>query len=185
MKAIKYVFAKNAADLEKIQASAVRSVQSARVKVQVAAVATIRHAYDHGDWSYAAKLVEALGNTINGKALVEWFKMYGGLKVNDEGFTGWSGKQFIEDNFEAAKSTMWWELKAQSPFKGFDLEDALKRVIAQHHKVVANMDGMSEEDKAKVKLEVNDETIKAVLNLCNFEAILDGDAQEEELDQAA
>ncbi|QHJ81938.1 MAG: hypothetical protein [Bacteriophage sp.] len=41
MKAIKYVFAKDAAGLEKIQAAAVKSVQSARVSEQVAAVATI------------------------------------------------------------------------------------------------------------------------------------------------
>jgi len=172
MKAIKYVFAKDAAGLEKIQAAAVKSVQSARVSVQVAAVATIRHAYEHGDWSYAGKLVEALGNTINGKALVEWFKLYGGLKVDDTGFIGWSGKQHIEDNFEKAKAGMWWELKAASPFKGFDLEAALQRVIKEHNAVQEKVVGLTPEDQAKVKLHVNDATIQAVLKLCNFGAII-------------
>lgn len=172
MKAIKYEFAKDAAGLEKIQAKAVKSVQSARVSVQVAAVATIRHAYEHGDWSYAGKLVEALGNTINGKALVEWFKLYGGLKVDDTGFIGWSGADYIKDNFEKAKAGMWWELKAASPFKGFDLESALQRVIKEHNAVQEKIVGLTDEDKAKVKLHVNDATIQAVLKLCNFDAII-------------
>lgn len=182
MKAIKYVFAKDVAGLEKIQASAVKSVQNARVSVQVAAVATIRHAYEHGDWTYAGKLVEALGNTINGKALVEWFKLYGGLKTDDNGFIGWSGAQYIEDNFEKAKAGMWWELKAVSPFKGFNLEAALQRVIKEANATKEKVVGLTPEDQAKVNLEVNDATIKAVLKLCNFDAIIgdDGPQQEEQ-----
>lgn len=172
MKAIKYVFAKDAAGLEKIQAAAVKSVHSARVSVQVAAVATIRHAFEHGDWSYAQKLVEALGNTINGKALVEWFKLYGGLKTDDTGFIGWSGKDYIENAFEKAKAGMWWELKAASPFKGFDLEAALQKIVKDHAAIQEKVVGMTPEDQAKVKLDVNDATIRAVLKLCNFDAII-------------
>lgn len=175
MKAIKYVFAKDAAGLEKIQAAAVKSVQTARVQVQIAAVATIRHAFDHGDWTYAGKLVDALGNTINGKALVEWFKLYGGLKTDDTGFIGWSGKQHIEDNFEKAKAGMWWELKAASPFKGFSLEEALQKVIKEHTAMQEKVVGLSDEDKAKVKFDVNDATVRAVLKLCNFDAIMGDD----------
>lgn len=172
MKAIKYVFAKDVAGLEKIQAAAVKSVHNARVSVQIAAVATIRHAFEHGDWSYAGKLVQSLGNTINGKALVEWFKLYGGLKVDDTGFIGWSGAKYIEDNFEKAKAGMWWELKAASPFKGFDLEAALQRVIKEHKAIADKVVGMTPEDQAKVKFEVNDATVRAVLKLCNFDAII-------------
>lgn len=175
MKAIKYVFAKDAAGLEKIQANAVKSVQKARETIQIAAVATIRHAYEHGDWSYAGKLVEALGNTINGKALVEWFKLYGGLKTDDTGFIGWSGKEFIEANFEKAKAGMWWELKAASPFKGFSLEEALQNVIKNHKAIADKVVGMTPEDQAKVNFEVNDATIQAVLKLCNFDAIIGDD----------
>ena len=184
MKAIKYVFAKDVADLEKIQASAVKSVQNARVSVQVAAVATIRHAFEHGDWTYAGKLVTALGNTINGKALVEWFKLYGGLKTDDTGFTGWSGAKHIEDNFEKAKTGMWWELKAASPFKGFDLEAALQKVIKDHNAIQEKVIGMTDDDKAKVKMVVNDATIQAVLKLCNFDAIIGDDVKGDVADAA-
>ena len=184
MKAIKYVFAKDVAGLEKIQASAVKSVQNARVSVQIAAVATIRHAFEHGDWTYAGKLVTALGNTINGKALVEWFKLYGGLKTDDTGFIGWSGKEYIEANFEKAKAGMWWELKATSPFKGFDLEAALQKVIKDHNAIQEKVIGMTDEDKAKVKMVVNDATIQAVLKLCNFDAIIGDDVKGDVADAA-
>lgn len=172
MATIKYVFAKDAADLEKIQAKAVKSVQSARVQVQIAAVATIKHAYDHGDWTYAQKLVDGLGNTVNGAALVEWFKRFGGLTTTEDGFDGWSGKDYIKENFEAAKATMWWGLKKPNPFKGFSLEDQLHQVIKKHNEMKKKMEGMPDEDKARVSFEVNDATIQAVLKLCNFEAIL-------------
>lgn len=180
MAAVKYVFAKNAADLEKIQSIAVKSVASARVKVQIAAVATIRHAWEHGDWTYAQKLVDALGNTINGAALVEWFKVYGGLESSDEGFTGWKGKKHIEDKFEEAKSKMWWELKVKNPFKGYSLEEALKKVIANHEDMKKKVVGMTEEEQKKVDMTVNDATIKAVLALCNFEAIVVGEEEQQE-----
>lgn len=173
---IKYVFAKNAADLEKIQASAVRSVQKARNQVQIAAVATIRHAWEHGDWTYAQKLVEALGNTVNGAAIVEWFVQFGGLKVEDgKGFVAWSGKDYIEANFEKAKATMWWDLKKKNPFAGYSLEAALQRVIKEHNSIKEKVVGMTAEDQAKISMEVNEATIKAVLSLCNFEAIIEGD----------
>ena len=185
MAAIKYVFAKNAADLEKIQATAVKSVQKARIQVQIAAVATIRHAFEHGDYTYAQKLVDALGNTVNGAALVEWFVVYGGLEASDEGFIGWKGKDHIKDKFEEAKAKMWWELKVKNPFKGYSLEEALKKVISQHAEMQKKLKGMNEEEQAKVDMHVNDATIQAVLKLCNFEAIIRPEEQEEQQEQAA
>lgn len=172
MKAIKYVFAQDAAGLLKLHAAAVKAVASARVSIQVATVATLKHAHTHGDWTFAGKLVESLGNTINGAALVEFFKVYGGLQTDDTGFIGWKGKDFIEANFEEAKAKMWWELKKPNPFKGFDLEAALQRVIKEHNAIQEKVVGLSDEDKAKVKFDVNDATIKAVLKLCNFDAIM-------------
>lgn len=177
MAAIKYVFAKDAAGLEKIQAVAIKSVAKARIQVQIAAVATIRHAWEHGDWTYAQKLVAGLGNTVNGAALVEWFKQYGGLKADDNGFIGWSGKEYIEANFEKAKSVMWWELKKKNPFAGYSLEQALQKIIKDHATMKEKVVGLTEEDQKKVDFTVNDETIKAVLKLCNFETILEDEVE--------
>lgn len=180
MSTIKYTLPKDVAGLEALQASAVKSVQNARVSVQKAAVATIYHAFKHGDWTYAGKLVDALGNTVNGKALIEWFKLYGGLKTDDTGFIGWSGKEYIEANFEKAKAGMWWELKASNPFKGFNLEAALQRVIKEANATKEKVVGLTAEDQAKVHMEVNDATIRAVLKLCNFDAIISEEVAEQQ-----
>jgi hypothetical protein len=169
---IKYVITANAKELEAVQNKAIKSVVSARVAVQVAAVATISHAFKHGDWTYAQRLVDGLGNTVNGAALVEWFKVYGGLTTNDEGFSGWKGAKHIEAMFQKAKETMWWDLKKVSPFKGYSLEENLLALIKNHKAMLAKQANMSEEDKAKVSITVNNDTIQAVCALCNFEAIL-------------
>lgn len=173
--AIKYVFAKDVKELEKLQAKAIKSVQSARVAVQIAAVATIRHAYEHGDWTYAQTLVDGVSGAANAHSLVEWFKKYGGLQADDNGFIGWNGKDHIKNNFEEAKATMWWEAKGSNPFKGYNLEGALQNVLKQHVSMMKKIDKLSDEDKGKVNLQVNDETIQAVLKLCNFEAIIEQD----------
>ncbi|MNZ93562.1 hypothetical protein D3C78_1126340 [compost metagenome] len=174
MAAIKYVTPKDAAAVEGLIGKAVRSVQKARVDVQIAAVAILIHAEKHGDWTKANDLVTGLGNTINGKALVEWFVVYGGLVIDEEAaaFTGWNGAEHIKERFQEAKAKMWWDLKQTNPFKGFDLEAALKKVISDHERVTKKMDTMTDEEKAKVKTQVNADTIQAVMKLCNFEAIV-------------
>ncbi|MNU58853.1 hypothetical protein D3C71_480000 [compost metagenome] len=172
MAAIKYIFAKDVTELEAIQASAVKAVGQARVKVQIAAVATLQHAAKHGDWTFAGKLVTALGNTVNGKALIEFFKVYGGLKTDETGFIGWSGAKFIEDKFQEAKAKMWWELKVSNPFAGWSLEDRLQQILKEHKTIEAKLLKLDDADKAKVKMDVNDATLKAVLKLCKFEAII-------------
>lgn len=173
--AIKYISPADAKAVESLIGKAVKAVVKARESVQIAAVAILIHAEKHGDWTKANDLVLGLGNTVNGKALVEWFVKFGGLTVSEgEGkFIGWQGAEHIRANFQDAKAKMWWELKPQSPFKGFDLEAALQKVISDYNKHTKKLDSLSEEDKAKVKTTVNDATIKAVLSLCNFETILE------------
>lgn len=181
MTAIKYVMPKDATELAKLCNKAVKSVQSARVSVQQAAVGVLFHAYKHGDYSAANTLVTDLGNTINGKALVEFFVKFGGLKVDEEkgAFIGWSGAKFIEDAFNDSKATMWWDLKQQQPFKGFDLEAALQRVLKQHKDTLEKVEGMTKEDKAKVKLQVSEATMKQLFSICDFEVIVHEEVVEE------
>jgi len=185
MAAIKYLTPKDAAAVDAIIGRAIKSVNKARVDVQIASVAILMHAEKHGDWSKANDLVLGLGNTINGKALVEWFVVYGGLIVDEEQgcFVGWSKAEHIRAKFSDAKAKMWWDLKVQSPFKGFDLEAALLKVCKDHAAVVKKMAAMPEEDQKKVKLMVNDSTIQAVIGLCNFEVMFD-DKKEEEVEAA-
>jgi hypothetical protein len=180
MTAIKYVMPKDAAELAKLCDKAVKSVQTARVNVQQAAVGVLYHAFKHGDYSAATSLVTSLGNTINGKALVEFFVKFGGLSIDEEkgAFVDWKGKDYIEKAFNDAKATMWWDLKLQQPFKGFDLEAALQNVLKKHKETQEKVKGMTPEDQAKVNMHVNEATMQQLFAICNFEAIVSQEEQE-------
>jgi len=111
------------------------SYQKTRNKVQVAAVSVLRHAFLHGDYSKANDLINGLQG-LNQTALVEFFVKFGGFKVGEDekGFVDWNGKEFIEAHFQEAKKVMWWELKVQSPYKGFNLKQVLALVISNAEK---------------------------------------------------
>lgn len=174
---IKYVTAKDTAGLEKIQDNAIRSVGRARDLVQIALVATVCHIGQHGDYTCATRLVEGLGNTVNGAAVVEWFKRFGKLATDDTGFTGLSKgfKESILGTLDEAKATYWWTLKASNPFKGYSAEAALQQFIKNHKSITTKLMTMPAEDAAKVDVHVNSATIQQVLALCNFDAIIDAE----------
>lgn len=122
---------KNAKSVDQLIASAISSVKSMRERVQVASIAVLIHAEKTGDYRKAQDLIDGLGNGVNQAALVEFFVKYGGLQVDEEegGFNGWKGADYIRDNFQAAKAQAWWELKKQSPYKGFDLNEEIGKLI--------------------------------------------------------
>jgi len=125
------IIGKNAKSVDALIQAAVGSGKAMREKVQVAAVAILMHAEKHGDYTKANELVDGMGDGVNCAGLVEWFKKYGGLVVDEENkcFGGWSGAEYIRDNFKEAKASGWWELKKQSPWKGFDLEAELEKLL--------------------------------------------------------
>ncbi len=161
---IKYSDSKDKAAVDKAIADAVAKVKGGRVSVQKAAVQVLVHAYHHGDYSKAQALVEALGNGINGRALVEWFCQFGGLRINESGFCGWRGAQHIADNLIAAKAQPWWMCKQQNPWGGFDLQSQLERLLKQAQKAVDRAAG--DPDLAdKVQLSVDADIKQRILNL--------------------
>lgn len=181
MSKIKYIDPKNEAELSKLIDTSIRTTAKARESVQVAAVAILLHAAKHGDWTKANVLVEGLGDTINGQALVKFFVDFGGLTVNPEGtaFGGWNGVDHIKANLDMAKEKMWWTLRKVNPFAGYNADAELMRFVERFRKTSKQVAGMKPEDQAKVSLIVRDETMKAVLQLVNFEHIVQVMREEE------
>lgn len=190
MSKIAYKTAKDLADLKKIQDSAIRSAKTMRSNIQIALVATTIHLVQHRDYTLASRLVDGLGDGVNGAAVVEWLKKYAGLTVGDimvmvdgkevkrQGFTGLvdDHSNVVRGTFDEAKDTMWWELKKQNPYKGFDINASLRSVLAAAKKAQQKVaDGeVSAED---VNLDnVDDSILKQVLALVNFEPLVLGDA---------
>lgn len=187
MNAPKYVLPKDNAELNKIQDQAIRAANSARNKIQLALVATVHHLAQHHDVRVARRLVDGLHDTVRGKALVEFLTKFGhvivtevteevdGKKKTVTTFSRIKGTAeehsiAIRKTWEECKATMWWDLKKENPYKGFSLEDALKRVIREatlaQEKALNGADNVSLDN-------VSDATIKQVLALCKFDAIID------------
>jgi hypothetical protein len=174
---INYRLAKTGEELAKMVQRTITTANTLRKQVQETAVAIIAHAEAHGDYTQANVLVNGLGEGINGRALVEWFAKYGGLVVDEDqgAFVGWQGKDYIRENFSAAKENMWWTLKPQNPWAGLKLEDALQSVITKHDNALkkANKLNLSDEDRARlIDDNVRPETIEAICRLADFKVII-------------
>ena len=177
-----YKLAKTVKELDRQIELAIQSANTMKNRVQVAAVSILAHAEAHGDYTRAAVLVDGLGQGINGAALVEFFVKFGGLVVDAEegGFSGWSGKEYIAENFEAAKAQPWFELKAVNPWAGYNLEDALTKLADNHIKMTQKLGKLADNDpnREKFEFEVSEAVITRVVSLCNMEVIV-ADADDE------
>lgn len=175
----KYTFAKDGAALDKIIDSAVRGARSARSKIQVAAIAILYHAYQHGDYTGAGKLVLGLdGSGVRRDALVEFFKIFGGLTVNEDKdtkqekpFCAWKGADYIKEHFEEAKKTMWSDCKKEKdPFVELDFNQDLLKLIGRYTKQLKKAEEAGEEFRGKISVKIADETMNHLKALVNTEA---------------
>lgn len=185
---INYSFAKDNAGLVKIQDKAIRAANSARVAIQVALVATVKHLAEFHDVNMASRLVDGLHETVRGRALVDFLTTYGHVKVgkvkvtNDkgeekevDGFVGIVGDakahaEAIRASWEACKATMWWSLKQESPYKGFDMEKALQSVLTQAQKAADKL-ANGEATGDMVNLTANDAIIQKIIAFGKFDLI--------------
>lgn len=198
MSKINYAFAKDGSDIEKVQDKAIRAANNARVQIQIALVATIAHLAQFRDVRIARRLVDGLHETVRGKALVDYLVRFGHLTVGKIKVTDDKGKETEVDSFtgfavkdakeyaalvastfngpEGAKEVYWWTLKVPNPYKGFSLEQALQSVLAMNKKAQEKVE-KGEAQADQINMEVNDKTIRAVLALANFDAIVADEAQ--------
>ena len=140
--------------------------------VQNCAVHILYHAKEFGDYSKASELVDALGNGVRSSNLVKWFVKFGGLTVKGHGFKGWQGKEFIEENFNEAKATNWWEMeKPVNPYAGYNINTEVAKLLKRHATITKKVVGMTKEDQEKVETHINEGMIHALVNLIKFETI--------------
>lgn len=152
MTTVKYTAFKDAAALDKAIEATVKKAHSLRNEIQNVAVGIILHAYHHGDYTRAETFTNQLGEGVRGKALVDWFVQFGGLIVGEKddgktGFVGWKGAEHIKLNIDKAKATMWWTCKPEPAFEGFDLQEALDKLIAKAEKAMNKANELRHEGK--------------------------------------
>lgn len=156
---IKYTTFKTAETLNKAIDAVIVTSQTMQAEVQNVAFGILMHAYKHGDYSAAARLVNGLADGVRKVGLVAYFEM-AGLVVNEkgDGFSDWKGKDFIKANADKLKETMWWTLKPANPYKGFDLKAEIARLIKKAENEAKKAEGFKqsgdEDSAALVKIDV-------------------------------
>jgi hypothetical protein len=148
-------------DLSKVDslvAGAIRAQGKANQAIQVAAVAVLAHAAKHGDYSKASTLVDGLQGAFRA-SLVEWFVKFGGLTVAGGKFAGWSGADHIRSVFDEAKTTAWYQVKKEAPYKGFDLDQEIRGLLDKTFKAATK--AANDPELAKL-ISVRDEQVAAL-----------------------
>lgn len=188
MNKITYILPKTGAELDKVQDKAIRAATNARNLIQIALVATVHHLAVNHDVRVARRLVDGLHETVRGKALVQFLAQFGHLNVGEMEVTDETGKatniitftsikgnaeehaQAVRESWQACKDTMWWSLKQENPYKGFNLQEYLNNGIRQYQAALKKVQA-GEAGADKLVTDVNDATIRAILALCKFDAI--------------
>lgn len=128
-----------------LMATAAKSVVTMRSDLQVALVAMVKHAYDHGDKRIitgSTEWVKAM-HGANMSAVVAYLVKFGGVTVSSGGFVSTKGEAA---NYNGAKTTDWWSFKPDMPFAGFDLEAALGKLLKSHSAAVIEAEKRGETD---------------------------------------
>lgn len=171
-----------------------KSVAAMRNEGQELLILIYLRAAKHGDYSLANKLLD-VSEGLNRRMLTDHMRRYAGLKTladipedarekvkaehPDKVIVGWSGKQYIRDNLDAAKKNKWWANAAkEKEFLGFDADEAIKRVLDQidrnRLKQLKFRDEGDKDNAEKVHLEVKRATIERLLmHLPGDDVILD------------
>lgn len=156
---IKYTTFKSVETLNKAIDAVIVTSQTMQAEVQNVAFGILMHAYKHGDYSAAARLVNGLADGVRKVGLVAYFEL-AGLVVNEkgDGFSDWKGKDFIKSQADKLKETMWWSLKPANPYKGFDLKAEIARLIKKAENEAKKAEGFKQagdaDSAALVKIDV-------------------------------
>lgn len=152
--------------MEDVRAAVAKGVESANTmkqRVQYAAIACmIGSTFDAEESVEIVNgLVNDLGKGVKAEGLVKFLVHLGGFRLNAEGtaFESVKSAQWIHDNLESAKATPWWSFAPATPYKGFELNEELRKLIARSEKALAT----AAKDEAKAaKIDVDGDMIKVL-----------------------
>ncbi|MGD9382266.1 MAG: hypothetical protein PVI03_07465 [Candidatus Thorarchaeota archaeon] len=161
---LRYPAVATADDVDKLIGGAIDAAKTMKRKVQYAAVGImIMAAWEGRDEETGTEfaelaiekanyLVEQVGAGVKGEGLVKFFVYRCGFKINEaakkDGFYDVANPEWIANNLEAAKATQWWDYAPATPFKGFEFEKELSKLLER----ADNMAKAAETDPEKAKL---------------------------------
>lgn len=142
-------FDKTLANTDKCIENAVKSVGTARDKVQIAVVSMVYTGQKHRDIrvlkKQASTLIEGCKG-LNLVGLVDCLADHGAI-VNDDGIVGWDLNKLDLDKIKT-EGKEWYTYKPQHPYKGFSKVERVDALIAAA--VKARKDAANDPEKAKL-----------------------------------
>lgn len=97
-------------------------------QVHTIAVSCLYHADQHGDVTLMQELIESMGRSQRRNAVIAWASAYGKFQPNEKG----KNVDYCRANatdLESAKNESPWDFKPEQPFKAFDMESELKKLL--------------------------------------------------------
>lgn len=188
-----FIEVKNNLELIAVQAEAVRAIGASRGQMHKALVVTLLHIAKHGDWNGAARFFDLIKKDEHSRTIAKpvqkWLETYGGLIVSIDRtqpdtlgkIVGWKGLPYLQANIESCKSNPYYgKLSVPTVFAGFSLDEALGKVLNEAGRINKKMEEGKYNDieKAKVKMQVSQATLNALLAACGLEVVLNDDAKE-------
>ena len=130
-----------------------RTGQALQQEIHVVAVNTLAHIRDHGDYTLAVNLLDALPNGQRVKALANWYRHFSGGAVTfnfapgGEGWTGKLAKKRDADQFDIdrAITTTYGDLMPEKGYSTLTVAGILAML-----KRKANEDGLNKDGSPKV-----------------------------------
>lgn len=167
-------------DVDKSIEGAIDAAKTMKRKVQYAAISCMILAAWPGKDEESGKdfaelaidranyLVEQVGAGVKGEGLVKFLVYKCGFKINEatkkDGFFDVANEEWIKANLETAKETMWWSYAPATPFKGFEFEKELQKLLERADTMVKAAD--TDPEKAKV-IEVDRDMLEVLHSLMN------------------
>lgn len=129
-------------------AAAVAKLEAGKGSIQRVLENTARHIAEHGDWTVANSVIEAMmaserNLSHDAKGAVRWLEKYCGLKIDAEAgeFNGWKGAQYIRDNFAEGRANQYWKsITVAKPFE-FDLNAEIVKLVGRATKAQEREEG--------------------------------------------
>lgn len=174
----RYPAVTNLSEVDKAIEGAIEAAKTMKRKVQYGAVACMIMAAWEGKDAESGKdfaelaidranyLVEQVGAGVKGEGLVKFLVYKCGFKINEatrkDGFYDVANPEWIADHLESAKETEWWSYAPATPFKGFEFEKELAKLLDRADNMVKAAD--TDPEKAKV-IEVDRDMLEVLHSL--------------------
>ena len=129
-------------------------------QVWTVAVSCLFHADKHGDVTLMQELINAMGRSQRRNAVIAWASAYGKFQPDAK------GKNVVycranPTDLEGAKNESPWDFKPEQPFKPFDIETELKKLVKKAAKAAKdNRNNVSADMVGKLAALMNEDDVE-------------------------